>query len=281
MNGELINPYALYVYCDGSMDYDPRNTGGIGLEIKFPDSVEMETIKISIGKYEGANIERLELEAILQGMNEVIKIFQSNKDKLINVRTIIFKTDRFGLNDKEKTNPYRIKEWRKNKWHNHEGKAIKNCDLLEKVDKTRKKIIDKTFCSLEIQYGRRKFNKTADKLAKAGKKQTIIKDDITLSGTKIGKRKYCNNEVNYNLLVEKNEYVVHVYKKEPVRDQWEICVELNEGIFLGMVLKIYSDPETELKLHRHHVYKIRIKKVFAHHVTVYKIIKKVKYDKKK
>lgn len=173
MKGFSTNPYALYVFCDGSMDYDSKNTGGIGLEIKFPDFVDLESITSSVGKYEGANIERLELEAILQGMNEVVKLFENEKGKLRNVNQIIFITDRIGLTDTERTSPYRISEWRRNRWHNHEGKAIKNSDLLNKIDKTRKKITLKTRCSLQIKYGRRKFNKTADKLAQKGKNKRL------------------------------------------------------------------------------------------------------------
>ena len=73
MNKVLQNPYALYVYCDGAMDYGPKNAGGIGLEIFFPEFVGLESIKKSIGSYEGANIERMELEAIIQGMKEVLE----------------------------------------------------------------------------------------------------------------------------------------------------------------------------------------------------------------
>ena len=134
-----INPYALYVYCDGAMDYDARSTGGIGFEIAFPDFVDLENIEKFDGRYVGANIERLELKAILQGMNEVLKSFEDNKDKLRDIQTIIVITDRLSLNDENRTNPYTIREWRKNKWYSHEGKAIKNSDLLEKIDKTRKK----------------------------------------------------------------------------------------------------------------------------------------------
>ena len=233
MNAVLTNPYALYVFCDGSMDYNARNTGGVGLEIVFPDSIDLENIKKSFGRYEGANIERLELEAILQGMNEVIELFDNNQDILANIKAIIVITDRFGLNDDDKTSQYRIREWRKNGWHNFEGKAIKNSDLLDKIDKTRKKLIDKTFCSLEINYGRRKFNKTADKLAKEGKKQPTLERNIALNGIKIGKRKFDDIGVDYRNLVKKQEYIVHVYKKEPVLDQWEISVEICEGKLFG------------------------------------------------
>jgi ribonuclease HI len=278
MNGTMANPYALYVCCDGAMNYDSKNTGGVGIEIIFPEFIGSESIKISLGKYEGANIERLELEAILQGMKKVIELFENDKDKLGNIKKIIFTTDRLSLNDEEKTSTYRIKDWRRNDWHNHEGKAIKNSDLLNQIDKTRKKIVDKTFCSVEIIYRRRKFNKTPDKLAKDGKNQPIAKTNIALKGIKIGRRNYDGIEVDYELLEEEKEYFVHVFKKESVREQWEIGVEICEGKYLGQKLKIYTEAisEIESKLHRHHKYKIRTKKVYTHHVAIYETIEEIK-----
>lgn len=275
MNGIIIDPYALYVCCDGAMDYDSKNTGGVGFEIIFPDSVGLESIKHSLGKYEGANIERLELEAILQGIKEVIKLFKNNEDIFEDLSMIIFTTDRLGLNDEGKTSPYRIREWRKNKWHNYEGKAIKNSDLLDKIDKNRKNIADKTHCSIRIKYRRRKYNKTPDKLAKEGKKLVIVKNNIALKGAKIGKRKYNDADVEYTLLKEGEECIVHVFKKEPVRDQWEIWADICDGRYLGKKLKIYSDSEVERNLHRHHKYKIRIKKVCAYHVTIWETVEEI------
>ena len=278
MNDIIINPYAMYVCCDGAMDYDSKNTGGVGFEIIFPDSFGLESIKHYLGKYEGANIERLEMEAILQGMKEVVKLFKNKEDILKDLSVIIFTTDRLGLNDQEKTSPYKIREWRKNQWHNFEGKAIKNSDLLDKIDKTRKKLAGKTRCRIRIRYRRRKFHKTPDKLAKEGKKQAIIKTNIALKGTKIGRRKYDGIEVDYKLLEEEKEYFVNVFKKEPVREQWEIWVEICEGKFLGQKLKIYSKggSEIESNLHRHHEYKIKIKKVYNHHITIYDAVEEIR-----
>ncbi|HPC43109.1 MAG TPA: hypothetical protein PLD91_19500 [Spirochaetota bacterium] len=275
MTGETRNPYALYVYCDGAMDYDSKNTGGVGFEIIFPESLGLPSIQESIGKYEGANIERLELEAIIQGMHKLISIFEENPDIPKNIQTIIFKTDRYGLNDEEKTSRFKIREWRSNKWHNHEGKAIKNSDLLDKINKTRKKISDTFHCAIRIQYGRRKFNKAANKLAIAGKKQTVANETIAIVGIKIGRRKFDNGEVDYKLLKIKDELVVRVYMKEPVRDQWVISCELCEENFLGNTLKIYTDSSLERYLHRHHEYKIRIKYVGEHHTTIFRTIKEV------
>jgi len=68
----MFNPYAVYVNCDGAMDYDSKNSGGVGFVITFPDFVPLEPIPISIGRYVGGNIERLELEALIQAMKETI-----------------------------------------------------------------------------------------------------------------------------------------------------------------------------------------------------------------
>lgn len=280
MDGMSIDPYAIYVFCDAAMDYNSKNTGGVGVEIRFPDFVDSESIKISIGRYEGANIERLELEAIIQGMNELTDLFQSQKKKLNNVGRIMFITDRAGLDDKEKTSPYRIKEWRSLNWQNYEGKAIKNKNLLDRLDKTRQKLHRLTHCYIGIQYARRKYTKEADKLAKEGKKAGLVKNDIALKGAKIGKRKYDGIDVDYKLMEEKSEYLIHVYKKESVQDQWEISVEICEGGFIGRKVKIYADSEIERRLHRHHVYKVKIRSVGTHHVTIYKTIKEVKKIKK-
>ena len=142
----MINPHAVYVHCDGAMDYSSQNPGGVGFLITFPDSVNLEPIPITIGTYIGGNIERLELEALIQAMKKTIEVFKINNDALKNIRQIIFITDRYGLIEEEKTSAYRIREWRRNKWKNHEGKPIKNHKLLDELDKTRKKLSDKTFC---------------------------------------------------------------------------------------------------------------------------------------
>ena len=35
----MDNPYAIYVNCDGVMDYTSGNPGGVGFNISFPESV--------------------------------------------------------------------------------------------------------------------------------------------------------------------------------------------------------------------------------------------------
>lgn len=268
----VIDSNAIYVHCDGAMEYDSKSTGGVGFTITFPDFVNLPSISKSLGKYQGANIERLELEALIQAIAEMIKQFRIHRDELRNIKRVIVLTDRMGLSDQAKTNAYRIRDWRKNKWYNYEGKAVKNSDLLDKLDKDRKKFSDQTFCSVEIRHVRRRHNKAADKLAKAGKDGAFINTSIALKGAKIGKRLHDDIEVDYSLLREGAEYCIHVFRKEPVREQWEVWGDICETLLHGKKLRMYVDTETERTMHRNHKYKIKIKNVFSHHITVYENI---------
>lgn len=276
---QKINPYAMYIHCDAAMDYGTKNPGGVGIFIEFPDTVALDPIRLEVGKYIKSNIERLELEAIIKGMEESLDLFEQRTSVLKNINTIIITTDRFSLNDNEKTNPFRIRDWRKNHWHNYEGKAIKNSDLLEKVDRLRKKISDKTYCSVRIEFLPSKFNKVADKLSKKGKFKAITNESIALKGIKHGKRKFDGEEINYTFINIKDEYLIHVFKKEPVRDQWEISAEICNSGNIGKKIKIYTDSSLEKKLHRHHYYSIRIKNKFRHHVEIFRTISEIKNNK--
>jgi len=271
-----FNPYALYAYCDGAMNYDSKNTGGVGYEIVFPDFVELENIQEFRGRYEGGTIERLELEGLIQGLDAVEKLYKKESEKLRNISAVILISDRFRLNDQEGTNAYKIKEWRKNKWCNYEGKPIKNHDLLDKLDKKRKKLSDITFSKVSIEFRPRKQNKVADKLAKKGKKQPIVNDTIAIKGLKVGKRKFDGAEINYKTLKAKDEIHIHVFRKTPVNDQWEVSVEICKGETTGRILKIYSDNELSAKLKRRNEYIIRLKEVFNHHVTICRTLKSLK-----
>lgn len=263
------NPYAIYVYCDGSMNYDSKNTGGIGFTIDFPDFVALETIFESFGSYHDANIERLEMQAIIQGMESVLRVYKMEEQKLSRVNKIIVITDRQGLSDQERTNQIKIAEWRKNGWHNFEGKAIKNHDLLDNIDKTRKKLSAVSFCGISIEHRRRKFNKVADKLARDGKLQFKSKKQISIRGTKIGGRIFDGSEIGYRFFKKDTILKLHIYKKDPVLDQWEISAEIFEGYMICRKLKIYSTDNIAKKLQRGHLYNVRIKQVFKHHIIVY------------
>jgi len=270
----MINPYAIYVNCDGAMDYNSENSGGVGFVIRFPDTVELDNISVTLGKYTGGNIERLEMEAIIQAMLSVIDVFKNNKEKLNSVKQIIFVTDRLGLSDSEKTNPYKIQTWRRNKWKNYEGKPIKNHDLLDKLDKARKKLSDQAYAKIEIEYKPRKQNKIADKLAKAGKKEVLVNESLSKKGEKIGRRKYSGAEIKYNKLIKEDKLHIHVFRKDPVQDEWEVWVELCTGLNKGSKLKIYVDDSLASKLKRRNEFIVKLKDVFSNHVRIYRTIEK-------
>jgi len=264
----LINPYAIYVRVDAAMDHDSKSTGGVGVEITFPDSVPLQSISRSFGSYQGANIERLELQAIIKGMKLLLHLHSEHKDELAPVCHVIFITDRLSLSGQNRTNPYRIRQWRRDNWQTSEGKPLKNVDLLEEIDKTRQKLVSRTHWRVEIQYGRSKFIRRADKLSKVGKRQPPESRSIAVPGVKRGKRIYDGPEVQYSLLAPGDEFAIQAYLKEPVENQWAISADICDGRFLGLKLVIYGDSELEGKLHRGNRRRIRLATVLRHHVTI-------------
>lgn len=272
----MNNPYAVYVNCDGAMDYEKNNPGGVGFIITFPDSVDLEPIEISVGTYMDGNIEQLEIEALIQAMKKTQEVFELHSEELRNISEIIFITDRYGLKEEDKTSPYRIKEWRRNGWKNHEGKPIKNHKLLDELDKSRLKLCKAAYAKVNIEWRRRKENKKADKLAKAGKQIGLPNLKLKKRGEKIGKRKFSGPELNYNNLKVENKIHINIFRKDPVQDKWEVWVEICSGQNVGNKFKIYSDDLLSAKLKRGNEFIVRIKEVFRYHTTIYRTLEKPK-----
>lgn len=273
-----INPYAIYVYCDGSMLYKSKNLSGVGFYIDFPENVPIDNIEGSKGAFSKTNIVKVELQGLIEGMKALIKVYEDKGDKLNGVDTIIVVTDRFGLNEKQSTHPSKINNYRKNKWKNDEGKPIKNEKQIDEVDKLRRKLSKIAMSRVTIEYFPRKYNKEADKLSRIARNLPVRNDKIA-TNSKIGKRKYKGDEITYKFLRAKDEMLVHVFRKDPVQDEWEINVDICDGTYKEKKMKIYTDNELERRLHRHHIYLIKIKDIFRYHVRIFKTTKEVKLKK--
>jgi ribonuclease HI len=273
---KVKNPYAIYVNCDGAMDYDSKNHGGVGIVIQFPDDLQLDNIVYSIGKYAGVNIERIELEGLIQAMSKVIDLYNKMGYVLRNVKQIIFVTDRFGLSEDERTSVYKINQWRADKWKSFDGKPIKNHELLDKLDKTRRKLQHLSHARVSIEYRPRKQNKGADKLAKAAKKEGLINNSLAKKLEKIGRRKFEGAEIKYNILKPNHEIHVHVFRKDPVQEEWEVWCEICSGDNLGQKLKLYADDELAAKLQRGNEYLIRVKEVNRYFLRIFRAVKKIK-----
>lgn len=267
---------AIYIHCDGSMMPDTRSSGGTGYVIKFPEELEMADITNYHGIYEDANIERIEIQGIIEGMKGLINWLKINTINFSLVSKIIVITDRFDLQDGNRTSPFKIREWRKNGGKNFEGKEIKNWDLLNKLDKTRTKLGNLTWKSVRIEYRRRKFNKEADTLSKIGRKEGIPNREIAIEGHKIGRRIFDGEEIKYSLFVPKEVMRIHIFRKRPIKDQWEINGEICSDKMKGQKLKIITDHLLQEKLQRGNIFDIRIKKVYAYHFEIYRTIKKLR-----
>lgn len=267
---------AIYIHCDGAMMPDRKSSGGIGYVIKFPDEFEFVDIRESEGIFENANIERLEVLALIKGMQGFIFWYEKNNIKLTPVTRIILITDRFDLRDEARTSPYKISEWRRNGGKNHEGKEILNWDLLNSLDKTRTKLHKLTWKSVRIEYSPRKYNKEADRLSKKARKEGTPNKVIAITGHKIGKRKYDGQDVIYGNLKPKDTIDIHVFRKRPIKNQWQINAEITSGTALGRKIQIIADHELQEKLQRGNLYCVKIKTVFTHHIEIYRTIRNYK-----
>jgi len=259
------------------MDYKKGNPGGIGFQVRFPESLDLSPIEFSIGTYIQGNIERLEIEALIQAMKKTKEIFFDLQEDLKNVNTIIFITDRLGLGATAKTSPFRIKDWKSNGWKNHEGKPIKNHKLLAELDRERRKLAQVTRARVTIEWRRSKYNRRADKLAKTGKSIGNQSLKLKQAGEKIGRRKFEGDEIDYRRFYPNQELHLNIFRKDPVQDKWEVWAEICSGDAQGQKLKIYAEDAMALELNRGNEYRVRIKNVYNFHVEIFgKFLKKKK-----
>lgn len=269
---------AIYIHCDGAMKPDRKSSGGIAYVIKFPDEFELEDISESEGIFEDANIERLELFALIKGMQGFLDWFDKNSIKLTSVTRIILITDRFDLQDEGLTSPYKISEWRRNGGRSHEGKEILNWDLLNTLDKSRTKLHKLTWKSVRIEFRPRKYNKEADKLSKKARQEGNPNKKIKITGHKIGRRIYNGQDVKYQRLKPNETINIHVFRKRPIKNQWQINAEITSGSVLGRKIQIIADHELQEKLQRGNFYCVKIKAVFTYHIEIYRTFQKLKKE---
>ncbi len=272
----MYNPYALYINCDGAMDYDSRSSGGIGYVITFPDNIDMEQILISKGTYVGGNPETMEMEALIQGIKETISLFQQHSAILKSISQIIFISDRYNLQDSERTSPFRIARLRRNKWKTYEGKPIKNHKLLDELDKERQKLGHVSKARINIEFRPRKKNKIADKLSKKGKANNLINQKLWKKGEKIGRRRFDGPEVNYRNFKSGVKIHISVFRKDPVQDEWEVWGEICNGPEHSKKVKIYAENELASNLSRGNEYIVTIFAKYSNFLRIYGSINEVK-----
>jgi ribonuclease HI len=270
-----LNPYALYVHCDGAMDYGPNRFGGVGIVLKFPDFTGLEEMRFSLGKYSNTNIERLELEALIQGIGETRKVFQKYKSELSNVHHVIFLTDRDGLSDTRRTNPSAIRNWRHDNWKNHEGVPIKNPDLLDELDKLRTKLAKEARARINIEYRPRNKNKMADRLSKKAKENGIVDKSLENPSLKLFRRRFDGDQVRYKAFKAEQILHIHVYHKIGLREGWQVWAELCSGADLGKKLQLYVDDATAAFLQRGNEFNVRLEKVNLFNFQIYPDLQKL------
>lgn len=264
----MANPYAIQIHCDGAMNYDSIQTGGNGFIIEFPDSFELEPITGSM-RNDDQGIHRLEMISIIEAMERLLMFAKQNPKQIREAAAVEIYTDRLKVTDGELSNPYKIRDWRKNGWKNYEGKEIKDKDLLDKIDKTRIKVGKTVGGSVSINFKPRKQNKIADKLSKSGKKSSHRGLKIfETKNRRVIRRLYDGPEVDYSKIDSDSIFEARVYAWEPVGERFEVCFEACSGDFEGRVIKAYVDARLKSQLHRGHFYLINIDLIFRHHIEI-------------
>lgn len=250
------------------MDYDPKQTGGNGFVIEFPESIDRAPLTKFI-RNDGQGIQRLEMISMVEAMEELLRFDKNNPGIVRQAAGIEIYTDRLAITDGGLTNRFRLNEYRKNGWRNHEGKSIKDSELLNRIDKTRTKLEKIVGGRVEIKYEREKKNKIADKLSRDGKKAEKIEGKMfAKKQTRVIKRKFNGVEIIYPDINTKT-LNARLYKWEPVGNQVETTFEIMAGKFREKKIKVYVTFEQKANLKRGHNYKIVINEIFRHHITAH------------
>lgn len=262
----MDDPRAITVHCDGAMDYDTKQTGGNGFVIDFPEVFDLEPIMRSL-RNDRQGVHRLEMISIFEAIEELISLEKRHPGMLKKASGVLIYTDRLRVTDNELLNPYRLQDWRRNGWNTHEGKPVKDKDLLDRIDKSRKKLSQIVGGRVEVNYKRRKQNKLADKLSKMGKKTTLQGKHILLKKNRqVSRREFDGVEIDYSQINEGDSLFVRVYAWERVQDQFEISVEIIDGPYTGRSAQIYIPSVEKENVHRHHNYEIQVINVYTHHL---------------
>lgn len=263
-----MNPHAIHIYTDGASDYNTQQTGGIGFCIEFPDHTGLEPLEGSFN-INNHGIHKLEMLGLIHAMERILIWHKENQTVARSITGgVIFHTDRHSIIDTELTNPYTIDGWRRNGWKRHDNTPVKHHDLLDQIDKKRKKIASSFGGKIEIIYTREKHNKKADKLSKNAK-HTLLRSSKTLPARKVktGKRLHAGPEVDYTQLDEGDRLVIFCYLKVAVQDEHEVFFDICDGNFLGCKVRSYLKYKTESKIHRHHFYGVTVEQVKKHSIV--------------
>jgi ribonuclease HI len=264
----MSNPYAIQVHCDGAMSYDKYQTGGNGFYIEFPESIDKETISRSI-RNDQQGIHRLEMISILEAIEELLLIDRKEPGILRKAGSVEIFTDRHSVTDETNLNPYKVQVWRKNKWKSHEGADIKNSKLIDGLDKARMKLAKAVGGRVSIFYKKEKSNKVADKLSKIGK--TVSNRGRKMVEKKrrnVIKRLFDGPEIKYSDISLKTAITARVYAWELINKDVEICFEIISRKHRGMIIKARVGQDQKSKLHRGHIYHIKISEILRHHITI-------------
>ena len=157
----MIEEDAVNVYTDGSCLPAPRR-GGTGVHFVTVDESGDEIVEdlLSFG-YRGETNNRMELEAVIQALEEVLR-----REHPSQIRRVIVNTDSMYVCDNYQRAVF---QWSRAKWIRSNGQPVLNVDLWKKLIKLVEKVHRRQL-RFEIRWvkghSKDSHNKAADKLAK-------------------------------------------------------------------------------------------------------------------
>jgi hypothetical protein len=94
---------------------------------------------------------------------------------------------------------------------------------------------------------------------------------LAKKGEKIGRRRFKGGEIKYSQINAGDIFRVHIFRKDPVQEMWEVWCEITQGKLIGQKLRIYADNELTANLKRGNEFVIHIKEVKTTFIIVYPI----------
>ncbi len=165
----MIEEDALNIYTDGSCLPSPRR-GGVGVHFVTVNEAGEEVIEDLVTPgYRGETNNMMELEAVIDALEEVIRRSLSPS-----IHRVIVNTDSMYVCENYNRALF---QWPKTKWTRSNGQPVLNVDLWKKLTKLGKKI-QSSRLRLKIRWvkGHAKdpHNKAADKLAKQSARDALL-----------------------------------------------------------------------------------------------------------
>ena len=245
-------PYALTIHVDGSAFDNPGGAGGVAGIAEYPESMNCDPVIIFQIGYDQTTNQRMELHACI----EALEWIRANA-RLLGFSRVVILSDSMYVCD----NYSRAKYWKKDKWHNREGRPVENTDLWERI----LFLVPKLGVRIEIRYEHGKstpLGKNVDRLAKETAQGPGKIRDSGFRGGEISRTRLPGGAATMFQAKGQKE-LIRIYRKAPIFRGKELKCKVSFEVVseeTGASLSkhfAYTSHEIEEGLHRSHLYRVQ------------------------